>query len=111
MTFDEIGHRLIVGDDTSGQAYAVSIPDGKEELLSGNVGAVQSIATSRFHTLLASGKKVLFLARSDNQGENPPHDWPSLPGGNIVGVAVDSSDKLWIADYDKKLVEGPLPLI
>jgi len=109
--FDEIGHRLIVADDVSGQIYAVSLPDGKEELLSANVGAVQSIATSRFHTLLASGKQVLFLARSNNQGENPPHGWPSLPGGNIVGVAVDSSDKLWIADYDKKLVEGPLPLI
>jgi len=108
---DETGHRLIVADDATGQVYAVSIPDGKEELLSGNVGAVQSIATSRFHTLLASGKQILFLARSNNQGENPPHGWPALPGGNIVGVAVDSSDKLWIADYDKKVVEGPLPLI
>jgi len=111
LAFDEAGHRLIVADNISGKAYAVSITDGKEVLLSGNVGAAQSIATSRFHILLASGKKVLFLARSDGHGENPPSGWPALPGGNIVGVAVDASDKLWIADYDKKLVEGPLPLI
>ena len=100
-----------MADDVTGKAYALSIPDGKEELLSDNLGAVQSMATSRFHILFASGTKVLFLARSDNHGENPPLGWPELPGGNIVGVAVDASDKLWVADYDKKLVEGPLPLI
>ncbi len=111
MELDSAGHRLIVADDTSGTAYAVSIPDGRVQLLSGNLGAVQSIAGSRFHMLFASGKKVLFLARSDNQGENPPHGWPSLPGGHLVGVAVDSSDELWVADYDNKVVEGPFPLI
>lgn len=111
IEFDSTGHRLIVADDGSGTAYAVSIPDGRAQLLSGNLGSVQSIAASRFHTLFASGKKVLFLARSDNQGENPPHGWPSLPGGHIVGVAVDSSDQLWVADYDNKVVEGPFPLL
>jgi len=111
LEFDGDQNRLIVVDDASGKAYGISIPDGKQQLLSANVGAVQSIAASRFHILLASGKKVLFLARSDNHGENLPMGWPALPGGNIVGVAVDGSDSLWIADYDKKLVEGPLPLI
>jgi|HubBroStandDraft_1064217.scaffolds.fasta_scaffold03750_2 hypothetical protein len=111
IEFDGTGNRLIVADDASGTAYGVSIPDGKPQLLSGNLGSVQSIAASRFHTLFASGKKVLFLARSDNQGENPPLGWPPLPGGHIVGVAVDSSDELWVADYDNKVVEGPFPLI
>jgi hypothetical protein len=111
VAFDDLGQRLIVADDQGGTAYAVSISDGKVHLLSGNLGAVQSITTSRFHLMFASGKKVLFLARADNRGENPPAGWPELPGGNIVGVAVDASDTLWIADFEKKLVEGPLPLI
>ena len=71
---------------------------------------VQSIATSRLHILLASGEKILFLARSDNRGENPPAGLQSLTGGHIVGVAVDATDSLWFADYDKKLVAGPFPL-
>jgi hypothetical protein len=62
------------------------------------IGTVQSIATSRFRLLFASGKKVLFLSRFDNHGENPPTGWPDLQGGHIVGVAVDASDKLWVAD-------------
>jgi hypothetical protein len=111
VEFDSAGQRLIVADDESGTAYAVSISDGKAQLLSGNLGSVQSIAASRFHILFASGKKVLLLARSDNQGENLPLGWPSLSGGNIVGVAVDSADELWVADYDNKVVEGPFPLI
>jgi hypothetical protein len=34
----------------------------------------------------------------------------SLTGGHIVGVAVDATDKAWFADFDKELVQGPLPL-
>lgn len=111
ISFDDPGHRLVVADDVGESAYAVSIPDGKTHLLSGNLGVVQSIATSRFHLLFASGKRVLFLSRFDDHGENPPTGWPDLPGGHIVGVAVDASDRLWVADFDNKLVEGPLPLI
>jgi len=110
LTFDPIGQRLIVADDR-GTAFAISIPDGKRQELASNLGAVQSIATSQFHILVASGTKVLFLARSDNHGENPPADLQTLTGGHIVGVAVDAADKLWFADYDKKVVEGPFPLI
>jgi hypothetical protein len=82
----------------------------REQLLASNLGTVQSIATSRYHILVASGKKVLFLARSDNRGENPPAGLQSLTGGHIVGVAVDATDRLWFADYDNKLVAGPFPL-
>ena len=110
LVFDAAGHRLIIADDT-GTAYAISVPDGRRQLLSGKLGAVQSLAASRFHVLVASGTRVLFLARSDNHGENLPVGSQTLPGGHIVGVAVDKSDKLWLADYDNKLVEGPFPLI
>ena len=53
---------------------------------------------------------MLFLARSDGHGENPPAGLQVLTGGHIVGVAVDASDRLWFTDYDKKIVEGPFPL-
>ena len=109
VAFDVLDHRLIVAD-ASGNAYAISIPDGTKQLLASNLGMVQSIATSRFHILVASGKKVLFLARSDNRGENPPAGLQSLTGGHIVGVAVDAADRLWFADLDNKLVAGPFPL-
>lgn len=109
LVFDNIGHRLIAAN-TSGKAYAISVPDGKQQPLASNLGFVQSIAAARFHILVASGRKVLFLARSDNHGENPSSDLQSLTGGRIVGVAVDAADKLWFADYDNKLVEGPFSL-
>jgi hypothetical protein len=109
LVFDTIGHRLIVAD-ASGNAYEISVPDGKKQRMASNLGAVTSIAASRFHIILASGKKVLFLDRSDNRGENPPVGLQQLTGGHIVGVAVDASDGLWFADYDNKLVKGPFPL-
>jgi hypothetical protein len=109
LIFDAKGDRLIVADD-SGHAYAISVRDGKWQLLASNLRYVNSIATSQFHILVASGDKVLFLARSDNHGENPPPGLESLFGGRIVGVAVDAAGKLWLADYDKALVEGPFPL-
>ncbi len=109
VAFDPLGHRLVLAD-ASGNAYAISVSDGQKQLLASNLGVVQSIATSRYHILVASGKKVLFLARSDNRGENPPAGLQLLTGGHIVGVAVDATDRLWFADYDNKLVAGPFPL-
>jgi hypothetical protein len=108
MTFDSTQNRLIVVD-SSGRAYAIS--NGKKQLLSSGLGGVQSVAASRFHILFASGKEVLFRSRAENQGENPPAGWPALSGGHLVGVAVDSSDNLWVADFDNKLVKGPYTLI
>jgi hypothetical protein len=109
LVFDSVGHRVIVAD-ASGNAYAISVPDGKKQRLASNLGVVTSIAASRFHIILASGKSVLFLGRSDSHGENPPAGLQQLTGGHIVGVAVDASDDLWFADYDKKLVKGPFSL-
>ncbi len=108
MVFDQIGQRLIVSG-SSGKAYAVYVTDGRQQLLNSNLGAVTSISTSKLHIVFGSGKKVLFLARSDNHGENPPANL-RLTGGAIVGVAVDSSDNLWFADYDNRVVEGPFSL-
>jgi hypothetical protein len=108
MVFDQIGQRLVVAG-SSGKAYGVSVTDGKPQLLNSNLGAVTSISTSKLHIIFGSGKKILFLARSDNQGENPPANI-RLAGGAVVGVAVDSSDSLWFADYDHALVQGPFPL-
>jgi hypothetical protein len=109
LIYDNAGRRLIVAD-TSGKAYAVSLGNGKTQFLASNLGVVQSMTTSKSHILAASGTKILFLARSDNHGENPPPALQSLTGGHIVGVTVDVNDAVWFADYDKKLVEGPIPL-
>ena len=108
MVFDQIGQRLVVSG-SSGKAYGVSVIDEKRQLLNSNLGVVTSISTSKLHLIFGSGKKILFLARSDNHGENPPANL-RLTGGAIVGVAVDSSDNLWFADYDHVLVEGPFSL-
>ena len=108
MVFDQIGQRLLVSG-SSGKAYAISVADGKQLLLNSNLGVVTSISTSKLHIVFGSGKKILFLARSDNHGENPAPNL-RLTGGAIVGVAVDSSDNLWFADYDNKVVEGPFSL-
>jgi len=108
MVFDQIGQRLVVSG-SSGKAYGVSVIDGKQQLLNSNLGVVTSISTSKLNIMFWSGKKILFLARSDNHGENPPANL-ALTGGAIVGVAVDSSDHLWFADYDHALVKGPFSL-
>ena len=109
LAFDVTSQRLIVADD-SGKLYAVSVADGKAQLLASNLGMVQSIATSKLHIIVASGKKVLFIGRVDNRREKPPAGLGSLTGGQIAGVVVDGDDELWFADYDKKLVEGPFLL-
>ncbi len=108
MVFDPIGNRLIVAG-SSGKAYAISPTDGRQQVLASNLGAVTSIATSKIHILFGSGKRILFVARSDNHGENPPANL-QLTGGSIVGVAVDATGNLWFADYDNQLVTGPFSL-
>ncbi len=108
MVFDPIGHRIIVAG-SSGKAYAISVGDGKGQVIASNLGAVTSIAVSTLHILFGTGNKVLFVARSDNRAENPPADL-RLTGGHVVGVAVDASGNLWFADSDRQLVEGPIPL-
>lgn len=69
-----------------------------------------SIAVAPANVILASGKQLLFYARRDNRGENPPANLQSLRGGHITGIAVDTANGLWIADFDNSLVKGPFML-
>lgn len=108
MAFDSIGQRLIYAPPDN--AYSISVPRGRRSLLASNVGFVRSIATDPDQTLLASGKKVLFYARSDNRGENPPTGLQPLLGGELSGIAVDTTDSLWLADADRGVLKGPFPL-
>jgi hypothetical protein len=109
ITFDRVAHRIIAAD-YSGKAFAISTSDGAQQAMASNLGWVNSIAASPQHILVASGTKILSLARSDNHGENPPLSLQSLTGGHIVGVAIDSSDRAWFADFDKELAQGPLSI-
>jgi hypothetical protein len=109
IVFDHFGNRLIVADH-SGNAYGVSISDGASQSLASDLGWVNAIAAAEKHILVATGTKILSLARADNRGELPPPSLQSLTGGHIVGVAVDANDKAWFADWDKQLVEGALAL-
>lgn len=88
----------------------ISVPGHKILQLAANVGAVRSIATSSGHILLASGNKVLFYARVNHHGENPPAAMHALLGGIITGGAVDTAQSVWITDSDNGVIQGPFPL-
>jgi len=108
MIFDSIGQRLIFADEV-GSAYSVSITGGKLSLVSSRVGAVTGIAADAKHILFSSGNKVLFYARSDNRGENPPDSMKGPLGRQLDGVAVDASDAAWIIDSSSSSISGPYP--
>jgi len=109
LALDKEGNRLIYAAQL-GTAYGISLSAKKIQALASDIGAVHAIAKNSSQILLASGKKVLFYARADFQGENPPATMQSLTGGNISGVAVDSSNSAWVADFDNGIIEGPFPL-
>jgi hypothetical protein len=109
LAFDPIGGRLIVVD-SSGSAYAISAQDKKKQLLASNLGDVDSIAVSQAYIVIGVGKKLTFLARSDNHREPLPARFQSLKIGRITGLAVDDAEKLWIADAERKTVTGPFLL-
>jgi hypothetical protein len=109
MVYDRFGQRLLTAD-IDGNAYSVSTSNGGLQTLTHGLGYVESLAVSDQYIIAASGRKLLFRNRSDNKGINPPSGIGSMPGGSLVGVAVDQAGGLWIADGDKKLVEGPFLL-
>ena len=109
LHYDEFGHRLIYAD-SSGTSYSISLPGGQLSYMIDNLGYVHAIAADTSRILFASGKKVLFVDRVDNRGQNPPDNMRNLTGGLISGVAVDASDAAWIADFDNNLIKGPFPL-
>jgi hypothetical protein len=109
LVMDKDNHRLIYADQL-GKAYSIDLSGGMIKTLSSDVGAVHAIAASPNQFLLASGTKVLFYSKPGFQGENPPNSMKSLGGGILSGVAVDSSNSAWLANFDKGTIEGPLPL-
>jgi hypothetical protein len=109
LHYDPFGQRLLFAG-ASGRSYALPLPAGKWSDFASQVGYVHSIDADSNHVLFASGSKVLFYARVGNTGENPPVGMRSLKIGTIYGVAVDSSDSVWIVDHDNSLIRGPFPL-
>ena len=110
LFLDQIGQQLLLADTSTGRLYSVSITDGKSKVLADNVGWATALAADSKHIVIASGKKILFISRSDYRGEDPPTNLRSLTGGQIVGLAIDGTGRLWFADYDKHLVQGPLSI-
>lgn len=110
LAIDRDNNRLIYADRQLGKAYGIELSRGNVKTLAYDVGAVHAIATSPNQFLLASGAKVLFYSKPGFQGENPPISMQSLGRGTLSGVAVDSSNSAWVANFDKGTIEGPLPL-
>jgi len=94
----------------SGTAYVFSLQEGKWSTVTDKLGYVHSIASDSSHILFASGKNVLFYSRTSKRRENAPTSMQLLTGGLITGVAIDSTGSAWIADFDKGIVKGPVPL-
>ncbi|HEY3458421.1 MAG TPA: hypothetical protein VGK64_27820 [Bryobacteraceae bacterium] len=102
--------RLLVGDHAEGSLYSVSLPDFKAAKLASNLGWINSLTSDNSRILVASGKKVLVLDRQSGKGQNPPSGLKALKGGIVSGVAVDMAGSLWISDYDRESIMGPIPL-
>jgi hypothetical protein len=110
LFLDESGHQLLLADTSTGTLYSVSVTDGKAKMVATNIGWAAALAANSKHIAIASGKKILFVSRADYRGEDPPTNLKSLTGGNIVGLAIDGKGRLWFADYDKHLVQGPVSI-
>lgn len=110
LFFDKVGHQLLLADTSTGKLYSVSITDGKSKMLADNIGWANALAADSKHIAIASGKKILFISRTDYRGEDPPTNLKSLTGGHIVGLTIDGTGRLWFADYDRRLVQGPLSI-
>ncbi|HMD70186.1 MAG TPA: carboxypeptidase-like regulatory domain-containing protein [Bryobacteraceae bacterium] len=107
LLFDKQGQRLLVAD-RDGRLYAMPLAGGKATQLTSGAGWIASLAADSNHILMASGKKIVMIARSDNHGEKDPPALTSLTGGTLAGLAFDSAGNLWYADYSNGTVSGPL---
>jgi len=108
LAFDSAGNRLLAAN-SYGDLYGISNSDGKTAKAASNLGWVNSIAIKDDGIFFASGKKILFLTRSGDR-RDPPIQLQSLPGGHLTGIAFDSAGRLSIADYDKGVIQGPVPV-
>ena len=110
MILDEAQHKLLVTDPAASRISALTLADGKIKLLSDQVGAVTAVAVSARNYLFGSGGKILFLSRSSGLGENPPPGVNAMVFKNVSGLAVDKSGDLWVSDFDRKVIKGPIML-
>ena len=90
--------------------HAVSpFQNGKVTLVRSGIGQrITSIAPTADHIVIASGKRIAMIRRSDNHSEKVPPALETMTGGAITGVAADVSGNLWYADMSKGIVAGPL---
>ena len=110
MILDETQNKLLVCDPAASRVSALTLADGKIKLLSDQVGAVTAVAVSARNYLFGSGGKILFLSRSSGLGENPPPGVNAMVFKNVSGLAVDKSGDLWVSDFDRKVIKGPIML-
>jgi hypothetical protein len=110
LFLDRVSHQLLLADTSNGALYSLSIADGKLKKLVDNIGSANQLTADSRHVIIASGKKLLVVSRANYRGESPPINLQSLTGGNISGVAIDGTGRLWYADLDNHLVQGPLSI-
>lgn len=103
LIFDGIGQRLLLTDG-SGTIYSAQFSSqdkrlGKVTRLATKTGATgNAIVAMPDRIFLAAGKKIVALTRGDSHKEDAASIVQYTPNGHIVGLAVDSSNMLWIAD-------------
>ncbi|MBV9762415.1 MAG: hypothetical protein JO340_17775 [Acidobacteriaceae bacterium] len=109
MWFDAWGNRILMGDNLTGMLYAASVPGFKRERLASGMGWINSVVCDQAEILVASGKKVLFLTPG-GAGQSPPGNFKLPNAKRVSGVAFDGAGGVWISDYEKGSVFGPIPV-
>lgn len=107
LGFDVLMNRLLAAT-SDGNLNAISISTGKPRRIASDMGWVNSIATDQKHILLASGKKILSISQITDKRETTPTGLNSLGSGHISGLVFDAAGRIWLCDYDKCLIRGPL---
>lgn len=110
MILDEAQKKLLVTDPQASRVYTLTLTDGRIKLLSDQVGMATAVAVSARYYLLGSGGKILFLSRLSGLGENPPPGVNAIGFKQISGLEVDKSGDLWVSDFYRKVIRGPIML-
>jgi hypothetical protein len=109
LHYDATAQRLLFAG-ASGNSYQLSTSNWKWSYLDSKVGFVHAIGSDWNRILFASGKSVLFYDRQSNTGVDTAPSLKETSRGTIYGLAVDSSDSVWIADHDNSTIRGPFRL-
>jgi hypothetical protein len=110
LHYDSVGNRLLIGDSLNGKLYVASRSHTAKSTAAEHLGWINSLTSGDSRILVASGKKVLFLDRATGSGLSPPKAFESFKGGHISGVALDVAGNVWVADYDRRVVIGPIAI-